>query len=116
MTGTGRHLQCRRCGEHFDCFANSIEKCQCNVVKLQSATRAFLHETSWGCLCNSCLLDIDKKIEMTQNVLLPVASELEESVHYYVENGLWVFTEYYHMLRGHCCKSGCRHCPYGYEK
>jgi len=26
---------------------------------------------------------------------------------------LMVFTALYHRKRGHCCKSGCRHCPYG---
>jgi hypothetical protein len=31
---------------------------------------------------------------------------------YYIENGLIVFTEAYHLERGYCCKSGCRHCPY----
>lgn len=35
---------------------------------------------------------------------------------YYIENGLVVFTEAYHLKRGYCCKSGCRHCPYGYKK
>ncbi len=30
-------------------------------------------------------------------------------------DGQWmVFTEAYHLRRGYCCKSGCRHCPYGY--
>lgn len=27
-----------------------------------------------------------------------------------------VFTERYHLRRGVCCGSGCRHCPYGHEK
>jgi hypothetical protein len=31
---------------------------------------------------------------------------------YYMENGLLVFTEAYHLRRGACCGSGCRHCPY----
>jgi hypothetical protein len=31
---------------------------------------------------------------------------------YYVENGLLVYTAAYHLKRGHCCGSGCRHCPY----
>ncbi|MBM3464683.1 MAG: hypothetical protein FJX76_21510 [Armatimonadetes bacterium] len=35
---------------------------------------------------------------------------------YYIENGLYVFTERYLMRRGWCCGNGCRHCPYGYEK
>jgi hypothetical protein len=33
---------------------------------------------------------------------------------YYLENGLMVFTERYHLRRGKCCGSGCRHCPYGH--
>ncbi|HLP51110.1 MAG TPA: DUF5522 domain-containing protein [Chitinophagales bacterium] len=35
---------------------------------------------------------------------------------FYFENGLMVFTEKYHLNRGYCCKSGCRHCPYGFKK
>jgi hypothetical protein len=35
---------------------------------------------------------------------------------FYMENGLVVFTREYHLKRGTCCKSGCRHCPYGFQK
>ena len=35
---------------------------------------------------------------------------------YYWENGLMVFTRAFHLRRGYCCKSGCRHCPYGFSK
>lgn len=35
-----------------------------------------------------------------------------EGIHYYKENGMVVFTENYHMVRGECCGSKCRHCPY----
>ncbi|MBX2956754.1 MAG: hypothetical protein KF846_11390 [Cyclobacteriaceae bacterium] len=31
---------------------------------------------------------------------------------FYVEHGKIVFTAAYHLKRGYCCKSGCRHCPY----
>ena len=31
---------------------------------------------------------------------------------YYFENGLLVYTAEYHLKRGYCCGSGCRHCPY----
>lgn len=31
---------------------------------------------------------------------------------FYVENGLVVYTAAYHLNRGSCCGSGCRHCPY----
>jgi Family of unknown function (DUF5522) len=32
---------------------------------------------------------------------------------YYFEDGYIVFTAAYHLKRGYCCGSGCRHCPYG---
>jgi hypothetical protein len=38
--------------------------------------------------------------------------ELVEGRHYYLENGMMVFTEAFHLARGSCCGSGCRHCPY----
>jgi len=34
---------------------------------------------------------------------------------YYFEGSLMVFTEAYHLKRGHCCQSNCRHCPYGFK-
>jgi hypothetical protein len=33
---------------------------------------------------------------------------------YYFEGPNMVFTEAYHLKRGSCCGSGCRHCPYGF--
>jgi hypothetical protein len=41
---------------------------------------------------------------------------LEKDDYYFTENGLLVFTEKYHKKRGYCCKSGCKHCPFGYVK
>jgi hypothetical protein len=35
---------------------------------------------------------------------------------YMSPEGYIVFTEKYHLKRGYCCKSGCKHCPYGYDK
>lgn len=34
---------------------------------------------------------------------------------FYLEDGFMVFTREYHLKRGFCCKSGCRHCPWGYR-
>jgi Family of unknown function (DUF5522) len=31
---------------------------------------------------------------------------------YYYEGPYLVFTAQYHLKRGSCCHSGCRHCPY----
>ena len=35
---------------------------------------------------------------------------------YYTPEGYKCFTEKHHLKRGSCCKSGCRHCPYGFDK
>lgn len=41
---------------------------------------------------------------------------LKEGEDYYLnEQGLLTFTEAYHLRRGYCCGSGCKHCPYNYE-
>jgi Family of unknown function (DUF5522) len=40
-------------------------------------------------------------------------SRLIEGEDYYWEGEAMVFTEHYHLRRGYCCESGCRHCPYG---
>jgi len=42
---------------------------------------------------------------------MKVPKKLEEN-DYYIENGLMVFTETYHLKRGNCCGSKCKHCPY----
>ncbi|HEX8163342.1 MAG TPA: DUF5522 domain-containing protein [Pyrinomonadaceae bacterium] len=39
-----------------------------------------------------------------------------EGEDYYFEGAFVVFTERFHLRRGYCCESGCRHCPYGFER
>lgn len=41
---------------------------------------------------------------------------LDKDDYYLSPEGYIVFTEKYHLKRGYCCKSGCKHCPYGYNK
>lgn len=59
------------------------------------------------CMCPNCLALV---IAQNENM----ASNIQEN--YYIENGLYVFTEAYHLKRGYCCQNGCRHCPYGFKK
>lgn len=35
-----------------------------------------------------------------------------EEEDFYWEGEFVVFTREFHLKRGHCCGSGCRHCPY----
>jgi len=32
---------------------------------------------------------------------------------FYMDGEFLVFTAAYHLKRGYCCNSNCRHCPYG---
>lgn len=41
---------------------------------------------------------------------------LIEGEDYYYDGPYMVFTAAYHRKRGYCCQSGCRHCPYGFQK
>lgn len=41
---------------------------------------------------------------------------IEGEDYYLTPEGYKVFTEKYHLKRGYCCRSGCRHCPYGFDK
>lgn len=41
---------------------------------------------------------------------------LQPGDYYFSEEGYLVFTEQYHLKRGYCCQSGCRHCPYEFSK
>ena len=41
---------------------------------------------------------------------------LIEGEDFYFEGPYMVFTAKYLLERGYCCKSGCRHCPYGYSR
>lgn len=43
-------------------------------------------------------------------------NKLDEEDYYLSPEGFIVFTKEYHLKRGYCCKSGCKHCPYGYDK
>jgi len=42
---------------------------------------------------------------------------LIEGVDYtFNEERKMVLTREFHLQRGFCCKSGCKNCPYGFEK
>ena len=41
----------------------------------------------------------------------PTAQDLDPE-DFYFEGPYMVFTEAYHLKRGYCCNSDCRHCPY----
>lgn len=54
-------------------------------------------------------MDETKESRATDPANAPAPLEPED---FYYENGLVVFTAAYHLRRGYCCDSGCRHCPF----
>ena len=40
---------------------------------------------------------------------------MENEDFYITDEGHKCFTKKYHLKRGYCCKSNCKHCPYGYN-
>ncbi len=51
--------------------------------------------------------EVEKVKQQRATAIQPLTQE-----DFYTENGRYVFTEAYHLKRGICCGSGCRHCPY----
>jgi len=41
---------------------------------------------------------------------------IEDGDYYLTPEGYRCFTAQYLLKRGYCCESGCRHCPYGFDK
>jgi hypothetical protein len=56
-----------------------------------------------------------KKSWLAQHGEAPLPEGFGEADYYVNENGLITFTSNYHLKRGYCCGSGCRHCPFDYE-
>jgi len=105
---------CNRCNVTFECNSNDISNCQCGGITLSENTKAFISETNYNCLCVNCLIELESLVNTNYNLRgkLNLQNLLKE-VHFYKENGLFVFTELYHYLKGTCCGNNCRHCAYG---
>jgi hypothetical protein len=43
-------------------------------------------------------------------------NKLQPEDFYLLPDGRMVFTREYHLKRGYCCKSNCKHCPYGFQE
>lgn len=83
-------------------------------MELHPATILHLQKTRFDALCEGCVMALEALVLEAEGESLPRRpSEWIEGRHYYVDAGRWVFTAYYHILRGYCCGNGCRHCAYG---
>ena len=117
---------CSCCGIVFGCSTeDNGNSCWCNRYP-----PLFTPDPVINCMCPQCLHEATKEkidayvAEMTvekalnNNIAkeLPPSKQLIQGIDYYIENLNFVFTAWYHLRRGYCCKSGCRHCPYGFKK
>ena len=106
---------CPRCQQPIQCLASDIAHCECSKIRLQPETIHFLEKTNYGCLCNTCLSDVNQLVAASKDIAFSKSgSELIEGIHYYMEGPYLVFTELYHIQKGYCCRNGCRHCAYGH--
>jgi Family of unknown function (DUF5522) len=55
--------------------------------------------------------DLNSEATPTQKENPPATPQLTPEDFYY-EGPYLVFTAAYHLKRGYCCNSNCRHCPY----
>lgn len=107
---------CSICHSSFACGNTSQQACWCSQYPaLMPVTEG------QNCYCSNCLTNIikEKISDFVQNNPVKMAipkqyhnAQLIEDIDYYIEDGKWVFTEWYHRKRGSCCGNGCRHCPY----
>jgi hypothetical protein len=113
---------CPKCGTRVKCAADQPDKCWCAAYPAVLP----LTEKVDACLCPACLRD-----EVLKNIDLYIAevkqgkrkneaakfttSAVVEGIDYYMDNGMFVMTAWFHLKRGRCCGSGCRHCPYDHE-
>jgi len=117
MNMSGKLKICPRCKKEFSCDPGNIAACGCSQVTLSNGTKSFLAATFYTCLCNDCLNHLNLLVAKEKEYPFPGrGGDLIEGIHYYTEGGYRVFTEFYLLSRGFCCRSGCRHCPYGFQK
>lgn len=110
---------CGKCGQPFGCGANSTEEdCWCASLPPVLAEP----DRQLDCSCPKCLGEIVQVHAPPSGPEFAGASPVEtskcerplvENEDYYREDATIVFTALYHLRRGYCCDSDCRHCPYG---
>ncbi len=114
---------CPNCGKILTCQADQPGTCWCASYPPILP----IDENVKGCFCADCLQGkvkdaIDEYVEEVRSgkreneafKYTNVSAGLQEGIDYYVENGLFVLTEWYHLKRGECCGNACRHCPYNH--
>jgi len=115
--------QCSECQAEFGCgVASASEESGCWCQDLPAIMPL---GTLSDCLCKVCLakvigVEIIKQLNAAGSPKARLAlaepyrhqTELVENIDYTIEDGRYVFSEWYHLKRARCCGNGCRHCAY----
>lgn len=114
---------CPKCNAGFTCSADLPGDCWCTSYP----PILEIDENIKGCYCQNCL-EIEMKSAIEKYVsevksgkrqneapkYSNPAAGVKEGIDYYMDKGLFVFTEWFHLKRGNCCGNACRHCPYNH--
>jgi hypothetical protein len=114
---------CPLCGEANLCRSASGQPykgaCWCEEFTLPVHFLRYLEEGALApaCFCRACFTELDRlarSVDAPEDILQQAQAirRPNEPDFYLDELGRTVFTTSYHLKRGYCCDSGCRHCPY----
>lgn len=103
--------RCPLCGQANACrraFGGDPgpKPCWCESVSIPAEVLVGIPPALQGkaCLCQACT-----RSDPGDSASTPDETEADS---YFTEDGRMVFTRAYHLRRGYCCGSGCRHCPF----
>lgn len=105
--------QCPLCGRPNLCqlctTAAYKGPCWCARVKIPEALIGQVPPElkDRACICEACVTTFHRAQEASTRTPKILSGDF-----YFDLGGLMVFTSQYHLRRGYCCGSGCRHCPY----
>ena len=111
------------------CTADAYKgPCWCEQTDFPTAllARVPTEQRRLACICRSCVekaraerdagaVRLGTGAAENRPAASPAGSSRGAEEDFYVDpvSGYRVFTEAYHLKRGRCCDSGCRHCPFG---
>jgi hypothetical protein len=104
--------KCPLCGQPNECQLCTVNTykgpCWCAKVKISQDLLDQIPADLKNkvCVCKGC---VEKSLREAHRKQPP---PVKAGDFYFEAGGMLVFTEAYHLRRGYCCGSGCRHCPY----
>lgn len=112
------NTNCHNCNQSFQCNLQCDSHCWCADYPAVS-----YFDGVESCFCHRCLTthianQLENFIELNStNDIIKFAKQFKvkdliENIDYTVNKGNIVFTKWFHLKRGYCCKNGCTNCPF----